>query len=146
MSGRILSRNALSRLAVPVGPLFATGSAIVILRMLLEDLLEMPHQLNPGLTFYENLVDLSHVFLCWWLVILTISIGLAFALAHPLRNILSAVILGLPLILTVPLVDSMFSGGAGYMIQYQHNLNELPHVISLLFHPFREIPGISPGI
>ena len=81
MKDRILSRNVLSRLAVPVGPLFATGSAIVILRMLMEDLLEIPHQLNPGLSFYENLVDLSHVFLCWWLVILTISIALAFALA-----------------------------------------------------------------
>lgn len=146
MTGRVWSRSRIFSLQVPVGSLFATGSAVIILRMLLEDLLEIPRQLNPGLSFYENLVDLTHVFLCWWLVVLSFAILIAAVFRHPLRHVLSAMVLGLPLILVVPLFDSIVSGGSGYLIQYQYDLTQIGTVFLHLINPLKSITGITPGI
>ncbi len=146
MSLKVWSRSRMLSLRVPIAPLFATGSAVIILRMLLEDLLEVPHQLNPGLTFYENVVDLTHVFLCWWLVVLSVAVLMAAIFRHPFRQVLSAMVLGLPLILIVPLFDSLLSGGAGYVIRYQYDLNRIGTVFVNLMNPLKPIAGITPGI
>lgn len=139
-------RDSWQKLCVPIGPLFATGSAVIVLRMLLEDLLEPPHQLNYGVTFYENVVDLCHVFLCWWLVILSLACVLAFLLSRPFRNVLTWTIVGLPVILTVPILDSLISGGAGYTIMYQYQPERLMQVIVQMLNPLQHLGGISPGI
>ncbi len=134
------------KLSLPVGALFATGSAIIILRMLLEDLIESPHLLSSGLTFYENVVDLGHVFLCWWILILAIVLLLSLVLSRRLMNMFSLSIVGLPIILIVPFLDMAIPTDSLYGIQYQNSFSTLHHTLVNLFNPFNTLTGITPGV
>ncbi len=130
----------------PVGALFATGSAIIILRMLLEDLIEQPEIFHNSLKFYENIVDLGHVFTCWWILILFIALALSVFLRRPFMELFSLSVIGLPVLLIVPFVDALFPvvGRAG--IQYQTDLSTLPHTLLNLFNPMVSLTGITPGV
>ncbi|NOZ12556.1 MAG: UbiA family prenyltransferase [Acidobacteria bacterium] len=130
----------------PAGALFATGSAIIILRMLLEDLIEPPYLLSNGLTFYENFVDLSHVFLCWWLLFLSVILVAALILKRRFINIFSISLFGLPVLFIVPVVDFLMPSTGLTGIQYQNSFSTFPHVLANLFNPFVSLPGITPGI
>ncbi len=130
----------------PVEALFATGSAIIILRMLLEDLIEPPYLVSNGLTFYENFVDLSHVFLCWWLLFLSIILVAALILKRRFINILSISVFGLPVLFIVPVVDLLIPATGTAGIQYQNSFSTFPHILANIFNPFVSLPGITPGI
>jgi|GEM_PF-3147266 len=132
--------------SLPIGGVFATGSAIIILRMLLEDLMESPHLFPNNFSFYENLVDLGHVFLCWWILLLSLVLLSAFMLKRPFMNILSLSIIGLPVILTVPFLDLLLPGIGFEGIQYQYTFATLPHILTELFNPLISLVGIPSGV
>ncbi|NOY22126.1 MAG: UbiA family prenyltransferase [Acidobacteria bacterium] len=139
--------NMFSReFSFPVGALFATGSAIIILRMLLEDLTEPPYLLANGLSFYENLIDLSHVFICWWLLFLSLVLVFTLILKRPFINIFSISVIGLPVLFIVPLVDALIPATISAGIQYQQSFSTLPHILVNLFNPSVSLLGITPGI
>jgi len=133
-------------LTLPVGALFSTGSAIIILRMLLEDLMESPHPLSSGLSFYENLVDIGHVFLCWWILLLSLVLVLSLTLNRRFMKVFTLTVFGLPIILIVPFLDSLISTAGISGIQYQNSFSTLPHTLINLFNPFTALTGITPGV
>ncbi|MCK5878483.1 MAG: UbiA prenyltransferase family protein, partial [Holophagae bacterium] len=137
---------SVSTLTLPVGALFATGSAIIVLRMLLEDLMAPPHLLSSGLNFFENIVDLGHVFLCWWILVLALVLIISFILNRQFMNIFSLSVIGLPIILIVPFLDMLIPTGDLSGIQYQNSFSTLPHTIINLFNPFTSLTGITPGV
>ncbi len=145
-SKQATGNSAAPPLTLPVGALFSTGSAIIILRMLLEDLMEPPQMISLGLTFYENIVDIGHVFLCWWILILSLILVLSFTLNQRFMKVFTLTVFGLPLILIVPFLDTLISTASISGIQYQNSFSTLPHTLINLFNPFTALTGITPGI
>jgi 4-hydroxybenzoate polyprenyltransferase len=133
-------------LTLPVGALFATGSAIIVLRMLLEDLVEPPQLLSLGLSFYENVVDIGHVFLCWWILILVIVLLLSLILRRQFLNVFSLAVISLPVILIVPFLDMLIPAKGVSGIHYQHTFSTLSHIAANLINPFITLGGITPGV
>lgn len=133
-------------LTLPVGALFATGSAIIVIRMLLEDLIESPRLLFSNLAFFENIVDLGHVFLCWWMLVLALVLLFSFIFRRQFMNMFSLSVIGLPIILIVPFLDMLIPTGGLSGIQYQSTFSTLPHTIINLFNPFTSLIGITPGV
>jgi len=110
---------------------------IISLRIILEGYLEAFKVLVPFAAYFGN-------FSYFIVIFLSLLLFLRLGTGKKLPFLLKPIILGFFLIVTVPLVDYIISGGKGYYLAYP---NVSPLVILKSF-PFimKDIPGISPGM
>ncbi|MEI7892731.1 MAG: hypothetical protein WCI05_06545 [Myxococcales bacterium] len=121
-------------------------ACVVVIRTVLETLLEQGHVLSWRHDFYDTLVGWLHLYLSWWCVFHAMAIALALGLRLPLRRAVRLALLCVPVIVTVPLVDCAVTGGGGAVILYAFDFTAFWQSYRDVFNPWAVVRMASPGV
>ncbi len=129
---------------LPVSSVVWGFSCVIIVRTILEGLLENTHCLSFSFDYYVTLVEYAHIYISW--VCLFVAAGLLTALFMriKLKRSLPIVLFLSPVVITVPLVDYLYNRGG--VIKYGTDLASLPRNYVNLFNPWATIDMVTPGV
>jgi 4-hydroxybenzoate polyprenyltransferase/Tfp pilus assembly protein PilF len=162
MRGRVLRfLDRLERTRAPPVLWVASLLCIILIRALLELALEYPtsgllkfwfHGLQGGVppTSLSAYASNTAMVLLHWpgfyaAVFLALTLGLSLLAGERLLRTARAVLLFFPILWLPPALDAVLTGGRGYLLEYNLELDFLA-LLTSLYRPDRDIPGVSHGI
>lgn len=131
---------------VPLDALFVQVSAIIIIRTFFEMLLEAHHGFKTGWGFYGESIVYIHFYISWLCIYLHFSILIAFFTKMKFTHSLKVTLAGFLIILTVPFLDFIHTGGKGATIAYFEELSSLPHYFLNVLNPFVSLEHVTFGV
>ena len=122
----------------------ASFLAIVVVRYVLESMLEGHHVLALHTSLRLGLIDFLHVLVSWVVLYWLLALGLAAGSARPLAQTNRIALIGFPLIWLPPLWD-VLTGNSGFIV-YQHDFSEFATSFVGLFNPAVAVSYVTPGV
>lgn len=124
--------------------IFKGLTTIIIVRSIVESLLEESHTVAIGDDFYAAVLGGAHVYISWLCLFVCIGIIVSIYVSLTLKHSLLLVLYCSPVIMIVPLLDYFTNGGAS--IRYGATYSDLLYNYTHLFSPFAHIHMVSTGV
>ncbi len=135
------------RADMSLGALFATLSAVIIIRTYLEKLLSEGHRmLFTSSDFYACIVGDLHMYFSWVCIFLSMSVPLAVFLGVRYRDAIKLTLIGFCITVFVPLADYAATWGNGDEIRYFRSFDSFLYNYINLFNPFASMKGVTAGV
>ena len=129
---------------ISLGSAFNALTCIIIIRSVLEAILEH-HTLAPkGMDFYRELIAYAHIYVSWVCLFTVFALLISIFLGFKLSNSFKLSVFFSPLIIIVPIIDYFATGGAD--ISYGGNFSDFIFNYTNLFNPFAHIKMVSLGV
>lgn len=139
------SRSSLPLWAgVPMGSIFTGLASVIVVRCVLEAIFENQALAPENTDFYGTLVAYSHITISWLCLFTTFAVAVAMFMDLRLTESFKIVLLCSPLIILVPILDYIVSGGAA--IDYGENFSDFLYNYVNLFNPVASIKMVSLGV
>ena len=135
------------RAEMSLGAMFATLSAIIIVRTYLEKLLSEGHRmLFSSSDFYACIVGDLHMYFSWICIFLSMSIPLAVFLGIRCRDAMKLTLIGFCITVFVPPADYAATWGKGDEIRYFRSFDTFLYNYINLFNPFASMKSVTAGV
>ena len=134
------------RQGISPATVFLNLAMIILLRMFLEELLEDGHRFFQPWDSYDDLNYYLHMFASWVCIFLSMTLPVKAFLGLSYRESLRFTLLFFPVILTVPAIDFLATGGAGARIVYAQELSLFADYFLGMLNPFQTLPLVTPGV
>jgi len=141
----ILAHGFIKR-ELPIDSVFYTITFIVIIRTLFELLLGRLQSFKMNPDFYGNLVGYMHFYLSWICIFFTVAVIVTPFLRLRLIEGIRLTLLCFPIIISVPFVDFVATGGVGGVIQYSGDIGNFFFYYVNCLNPFAPVEIITPGV
>jgi 4-hydroxybenzoate polyprenyltransferase len=125
--------------------MFISLLCIVVIRTILERLLESGHVFSYGTDFYDTIAEHAHYIIFWICLFTAIGFLLKIFMKLSIGQSFNVAVICSPLILTVPFIDFIITGGKGDIINYSFTFNNFKHIYVNLLNPFVTFQDISIG-
>ncbi len=120
-------------------------TCIVTIRTVMEPVLERGHRLSPELDVYTTVVINLHAYLSWVCLFAAMVLVVRVVLGETLGRSARLALLMSPVMILVPIVDFIATGGRGAFILYSGSWKTLAYDLLNLFLPWKHIDMVGAG-